>query len=98
MNFNQTDYNNDGWLDLFLMRGAWFNSQGDMPCTLLKNTGKGFFVDVTMKAGLTKYASSQTSAWADYNLDGWLDLIKANESMPNLQRGVDSVMKLLGTV
>lgn len=89
LNFNQTDYNNDGWLDLFLMRGAWFNSQGDMPCTLLKNTGKGFFVDVTMKAGLTKYASSQTSAWADYNLDGWLDLIKANESMPNLQRGVD---------
>lgn len=89
LNLNQTDYNNDGWLDLFLMRGAWYNSMGDMPCTLLKNTGKGYFVDVTMKAGLTKYAASQTSAWADYNLDGWLDLVKANESMSNLQRGVD---------
>ncbi|MBL0009402.1 MAG: VCBS repeat-containing protein [Saprospiraceae bacterium] len=89
LNFNQTDYNNDGWLDLFLMRGGWYNSQGDMPCTLLKNTGKGSFVDVTMKAGLTKYAASQTSAWADYNLDGWLDLIKANESLPDLERGVD---------
>ena len=89
LNLNQTDYNNDGWLDLFLMRGGWYKGQGDMPCTLLKNTGKGSFVDVTMKAGLTKYAASQTSAWADYNLDGWLDLIKANESLPDLERGVD---------
>lgn len=89
LNLNHTDYNNDGWLDLFLMRGGWLNSQGDLPSTLLKNTGKGYFVDVTAQAGLTKYAPSQTSAWTDINLDGWLDLIKANESMTNMPRGVD---------
>lgn len=88
LNFNQTDFNNDGLLDLFLMRGAWFRTSGNIPATLLKNTGKGF-VDVTLKSGLMHIAPSQASAWADYNLDGWLDVIVANESLPDFQRGVD---------
>jgi hypothetical protein len=89
LNLNQTDFNNDGWLDLFLMRGAWYHRNGDLPCTLLQNTGNGSFVDVTLHAGLTKYAPSQTSAWADYNLDGWLDVVKANESLHDFERSVD---------
>src|SRR5215813_8411541 len=42
------DYDNDGWLDLYLVNGANLNagkaSPGNM---LLRNTGKGAFVDVT---------------------------------------------------
>jgi len=89
LNLNQTDYNNDGWLDLLLMRGGWWQKNGDIPKTLLMNTGKGKFEDVTLKAGITKLAPSQTSAWADYNLDGWIDVIVANESLSDFQRGID---------
>lgn len=89
LNLNQADFNNDGWLDLLVMRGAWLWSEGNIPATLFMNTGKGTFVDVTIKAGLTKFAPSQTSTWADINLDGWLDLVKANESLTSFERGVD---------
>lgn len=88
INLNQTDFNNDGLLDLFLMRGAWFRESGNIPATLLKNTGHGF-VDVTLKSGLHHKAPTQASAWADYNLDGWLDLIIANESLPGFERGIE---------
>ncbi|HUR29856.1 MAG TPA: VCBS repeat-containing protein, partial [Saprospiraceae bacterium] len=78
LHLNQTDFNNDGWLDIFLMRGAWYGVEGDIPSTLLMNTGKGYFEDVTIKSGLTHNASSQNAAWADFNLDGWLDVAIGN--------------------
>lgn len=89
LHLNQTDFNNDGWMDLYIMRGAWYLKQGDIPNTLLMNTGKGTFVDVTLKAGLTHHAPTQASAWADFNLDGWLDLVVANESFGDYLRGID---------
>ncbi len=89
LNLNQTDFNNDGLLDLFIMRGAWYINQGDIPNTLLMNTGEGTFEDVTIKAGLTHHAPTQAAAWADFNLDGWLDLVVANESYLEYKRGID---------
>jgi hypothetical protein len=89
LNLNQTDFNNDGWLDLYLMRGAWYQMQGAIPNTLLMNTGKGSFQDITIDAGLTHFAPTQTSAWTDINLDGWLDLVVANESSADFDQGVD---------
>ena len=89
LHLNQTDYNNDGWLDLFLMRGAWYTSEGDIPSTLLMNTGQGYFEDVTIKSGLFHNAASQNSAWADFNLDGWLDVVVGNESFNDYKRGID---------
>lgn len=89
LNLNQTDFNNDGWLDLYIMRGAWLQSEGAIPNTLLMNTGKGSFKDVTLHAGLTKAAPTQASSWTDVNQDGWLDLVVANESIPGYDWGVD---------
>jgi len=89
LNIKQTDFNNDGWLDIYMMRGGWYLNQGDIPNTLLMNTGKGSFVDVTIKAGLTHNAPRLSATWADFNLDGWLDLVTANESFPGYERGID---------
>jgi hypothetical protein len=85
----KADYNNDGWVDLLLLRGAWYQQEGDLPRTLLMNTGKGSFTDVTIKAGLTKRAPTQAAAWTDVNLDGWVDVVIANESLEGYERGID---------
>lgn len=84
LNINQTDYNNDGHLDIFVMRGAWMESQGRHPNSLIRNNGDGTFTDVTIEAGLAKENyPTQTSAWGDYNQDGWLDLYVGNEIVDN---------------
>jgi hypothetical protein len=77
----QTDYNNDGFLDIFVSRGAW--SPYPMPQTLLRNNGDGTFTDVTRQAGLMEPAASPSSAWADFDNDGWLDVYVCCEVGPN---------------
>ena len=80
LNLNQADYNNDGCLDVLVMRGGW-----DLPQrrSLLRNNCDGTFTDVTAAAGLlTPVTSSQTAAWADIDNDGWIDLFVGNEDAP----------------
>ena len=82
LNITQTDYNNDGWMDVLVMRGGWMKMRGQMRRSLLRNNGDGTFSDVTEAAGLAKPAyPSQSAAWADYDNDGDLDLFSCNESM-----------------
>ena len=80
LNCVQTDYNNDGWVDIFVMRGGWFDKWGKHPNSLLRNNGDGTFTDVTKASGLLSFNPTQTVAWADFNNDGWLDLFIGNES------------------
>jgi hypothetical protein len=77
----QTDYNNDGRLDLFISRGAWFLLP--MPQSLLRNDGDGKFSDVTKQAGLFAEVISTSSRWADYDNDGWLDVLLVCERPGN---------------
>jgi tetratricopeptide (TPR) repeat protein len=80
LNIVQTDYNNDGCIDIFVMRGAWEFVQSK---TLLRNNCDGTFTDVTVQAGLAKpLTSSQAAVWVDINNDGWLDLFIGNETGP----------------
>ena len=76
----QTDYNNDGRMDVFITRGAWL-AQPIRP-TLLRNDG-GTFTDVTEEAGLMASANSISATWADYDNDGWIDLFVCCERQPN---------------
>ena len=79
-NLNQADYDNDGDLDILVLRGAWTGKHGRIPNSLLRNDGKGRFTDVTFDAGLGKHHfPTQTAAWADYDNDGDLDLYIGNE-------------------
>ena len=81
LNIVQTDYNNDGWIDVMVMRGGWLRSNGQMRLSLLRNNGDGSFSDVTREANLARPAyPSQSATWADYDNDGDLDLYSCNES------------------
>jgi hypothetical protein len=85
LNLLQADYNNDGYKDVLILRGAWLGAQGRLPNSLLRNNGNGTFTEVTEVAGLLSFHPTQTAAWFDYDGDGWLDLFVGNESSP-LQR------------
>jgi tetratricopeptide (TPR) repeat protein len=81
LNIQQTDYNNDGKPDIFVLRGAWLDKGfGNEPSSLLRNNGDGTFTDVTTSVGLLFYRSTQTAVWADFNGDGWLDVYIGYES------------------
>lgn len=78
-NLVQADYDNDGDLDAFILRGGWLPD--GQPNSLLQNQGDGTFRDQTSFAGLLgPMRPSQTAAWADYDGDGLLDLYVGNET------------------
>jgi tetratricopeptide (TPR) repeat protein len=80
LNIIQTDYNNDGCLDILVLRGAWETA---MRKSLLRNNCDGTFTDVTEESGLAKPATStQAAVWVDINNDGLLDLFIGNEDAP----------------
>ncbi len=69
------DYDNDGWLDIFVLSGTRLEgAPAGATNRLYKNNRNGTFTDVTEKAGLksTDWASSVTVG--DYNNDGFDDL------------------------
>lgn len=68
------DYNNDGLPDLFISGMGFFNGQG----VLMRNNGDGTFTNVTKEAGLGMWGPAFTAVWADYDLDGYLDLFIVN--------------------
>ena len=81
LNLVEADYNNDGCMDLLLLRGGW-----ELPSrmSLLRNNCNGTFTDVTHAAGLDQAVfSSQTAAWADIDNDGYLDLFVGAEKTPS---------------
>ena len=81
INVVQTDYDNDGRLDLFVMRGGW---ESAIRNSLLHNEGGGRFRDVTRTAGLQSGAhATHSAAWGDYDNDGWLDVFVGHELTPS---------------
>ncbi len=75
------DYDGDGLLDVFLPGGGTFTGADKKtitgaPCKLYRNLGKGKFADVTEKAGLAgPWFYTHGAAVADYDRDGWPDLL-----------------------
>jgi hypothetical protein len=81
LNLMQMDFNNDGFTDIFVSRGAWLRGRfGLQPNSLIKNNGDGTFTDITTRSGLLSFHPSQTATWNDFNNDGWLDVFIGNES------------------
>jgi len=71
------DYDNDGWLDVFLVNGSRLEGfpAGQAPTShLFKNNRDGTFTDVTLKAGLAHSGWGQGVCIGDYDNDGYEDL------------------------
>ncbi len=69
------DYDNDGWMDIFILSGT--RVEGDPPGAtnrLYKNNRDGTFSDVTEKSGLRDVGWASGVCVGDYNNDGFEDL------------------------
>ena len=74
------DYNNDGWLDLFVVNsygegdiGA-YGAHGGLPRTALFRNDHGRFVNVTAASGAGRAVRGEGCVAADFNGDGYTDL------------------------
>jgi len=80
----QTDYNNDGWLDIWVLRGAWLGPAGKVPNSLLRNNRDGTFTECAASVGLAVVQFVKAVTVADYDNDGRPDLYLSCRSSPNL--------------
>jgi len=69
------DYDNDGWMDLFILSGTRLdNAPADATNRLYKNNRDGTFTDVTAKSGLRRTGWASAVTIGDYDNDGFDDI------------------------
>jgi hypothetical protein len=76
------DYDNDGWLDIYLVNGSTYDAltgKAKPPhAALFHNNHDGTFTDVAAKAGVTNDRWGFGVAIGDYDNDGWPDIFVCN--------------------
>ena len=78
------DYDNDGWLDAFMVNGTFLDREGHLVAdkathhALFHNRGDGTFERVTKAAGFGDPSYGQGCACADFDGDGFTDLYLTN--------------------
>ncbi len=84
------DFDNDGWLDVYLVNGSTFAAlKGQEPsprAALYRNKRDGTFTDVTAKAEVANERWGFGVAVGDFDNDGWADLYVTNFGANRLYR------------
>ncbi len=84
------DYDNDGWLDIYLVNGSTYDALGGRAtpphAALFHNNHDGTFTDVAAKAGVTNDRWGFGVAIGDFDNDGWPDIFVANFGKNRLYR------------
>jgi hypothetical protein len=84
------DYDNDGWLDIYLVNGSTYDALDGKAAAphaaLFHNNHDGTFTDVTEKAGVANLRWGYGCVVGDYNNDGWPDIYVSNYGKNRLYR------------
>ncbi|MGA2571134.1 MAG: CRTAC1 family protein [Terracidiphilus sp.] len=84
------DYDNDGWLDIYLVNGSTYDAlagKAEPPhAALFHNNHDGTFTDVTAKAGVANDRWGYGCAVGDFDNDGWPDIYVTNYGKNRLYR------------
>ncbi len=84
------DYDNDGWLDIYLVNGSTYDALSGKArpphAALFHNNHNGTFTDVAAKAGVTNDRWGFGVAIGDFDNDGWPDIFVANFGQNRLYR------------
>jgi hypothetical protein len=85
------DYDNDGWMDIFLLSGSRLQSvPADATNRFFKNNREGTFTDVTEKAGLRAAGWASGVCIGDYNNDGFEDIFCTYFGQNRLYRNTET--------
>ena len=84
------DYDNDGWLDIYLVNGSTYDAMSGKTAApkaaLFHNNHDGTFTNVADKAGVTNERWGTGVAIADFDNDGWPDIYVSNFGKNRLYR------------
>jgi hypothetical protein len=78
----QGDIDNDGLLDVLVVRGGGYVTGRAFPISLLRQDKPGHFIDITADAGIEVSVASRAAAMADIDRDGDLDVFLGDEAEP----------------
>ena len=84
------DYDNDGWLDIYMVNGSTFDAMDGKVtpphAALFHNNHDGTFTDVAAQAGVTNDRWGYGVAIGDFDNDGWPDIAVTNWGKNRLYR------------